>query len=166
MLTWKDLKKGRLFLTINRRLTFAPIWLPHCPACRCTISLILLFFQRGKTVRVAYKNSWFSSWSSRILYRVRGSILCRSAVTCVLDASKWNAYLCVACAAECNRGEVCNRPSRVGPANGWRAGRGKRTRVGLLNSTLPKRSYGAWRWWGLSLREERGEENPSSWRRE
>jgi len=27
----------------KRRLTLAPIWLPHWPACRCTISLILIY---------------------------------------------------------------------------------------------------------------------------
>lgn len=51
--TARELSKGtlRIFKILNENvvLTLAPIWFPHCPAWRCTISLIFVFNYYLKT---------------------------------------------------------------------------------------------------------------------
>ena len=41
----------------TKNLTFAPIWLPHCPACRWTISLIVL-----ETTKVYKLQTLYEVW--------------------------------------------------------------------------------------------------------
>ena len=62
---WNNIAKRERFRTKNQKIlpaihyTLAPIWLPHCPAWRWTISRILIDIQRAK-----------NSNTSSVLFRI------------------------------------------------------------------------------------------------